>query len=32
MRRRAAEIGGRVSVEVARPHGTVVTALLPLRS
>jgi signal transduction histidine kinase len=32
MRRRAAEIGGRVSVELARPHGTVVTALLPLGS
>ncbi|HEY9377715.1 MAG TPA: ATP-binding protein [Jiangellaceae bacterium] len=32
MRRRAAEVGGRVSVAVARPHGTVVTALLPLRS
>jgi signal transduction histidine kinase len=32
MRRRAAEIGGRVSVDLARPHGTVVTALLPLRS
>jgi signal transduction histidine kinase len=32
MRRRASEIGGRVNVEPARPHGTVVTALLPLRS
>ncbi|MGH8893037.1 MAG: sensor histidine kinase [Actinomycetes bacterium] len=32
MRRRAAELGGRLSVELARPHGTVVTALLPLRS
>jgi signal transduction histidine kinase len=32
MRRRASEIGGRVSVEPARPHGTVVTALLPLGS
>jgi signal transduction histidine kinase len=32
MRRRAAEIGGHVSIELARPHGTVVTALLPLGS
>ncbi|MGH9251819.1 MAG: sensor histidine kinase, partial [Acidimicrobiales bacterium] len=32
MRKRAAEIGGRVSVECADPHGTVVTALLPLGS
>ena len=32
MRRRAAEIGGRVSIELARPNGTVVRALLPLRS
>jgi len=32
MRRRASEIGGRVSVECGRPHGTVVTALLPLGS
>jgi signal transduction histidine kinase len=30
MRRRAAELGGRVAVELARPRGTVVTALLPL--
>jgi signal transduction histidine kinase len=30
MRRRATEIGGRVTVEPASPHGTVVTALLPL--
>jgi signal transduction histidine kinase len=32
MRRRASEIGGRLSIEVARPHGTMVTALLPLGS
>jgi signal transduction histidine kinase len=32
MRKRASEIGGRVSVEPAHPHGTVVTALLPLGS
>jgi signal transduction histidine kinase len=32
MRRRASQIGGRVSVEPAGPHGTVVTALLPLGS
>jgi len=32
MRKRAAEIGGRVSVECADPHGTIVTALLPLES
>jgi signal transduction histidine kinase len=30
MRRRAAELGGRVMVELVRPHGTLVTALLPL--
>lgn len=30
MRRRASEIGGHLSVDLARPHGTVVTALLPL--
>jgi signal transduction histidine kinase len=32
MRRRAAEIGGRVSLELAKPHGTLVTAQLPLDS
>jgi signal transduction histidine kinase len=32
MRRRAAEIGGRVSVELAKPRGTLVTAQLPLDS
>ena len=30
MRRRATELGGRVVVELARPRGTLVTALLPL--
>jgi signal transduction histidine kinase len=32
MRRRAFEIGGRVSFKVARPHGTLVSAILPLGS
>jgi signal transduction histidine kinase len=32
MRRRATEIGGRVSFELAHPHGTLVTAQLPLGS
>jgi signal transduction histidine kinase len=32
MRRRAAEIGGRVSFELAHPHGTLVTVQLPLES
>jgi signal transduction histidine kinase len=32
MRRRASEIGGHVSFELAHPHGTLVTALLPLES
>lgn len=32
MRRRASEIGGRVSFEIARPHGTLVSAQLPLGS
>jgi signal transduction histidine kinase len=30
MRRRASELGGRVRVELVRPHGTLVTAMLPL--
>jgi signal transduction histidine kinase len=32
MRKRASEIGGRVSVECTHPHGTVITAMLPLGS
>jgi signal transduction histidine kinase len=30
MRRRASDIGGRIRVELAPPHGTLVTARLPL--
>ena len=30
MRQRAADVGGSFLVEVARPHGTLVTAVLPL--
>jgi signal transduction histidine kinase len=32
MRKRATDLGGRVEVELARPRGTLVTALLPLGS
>jgi signal transduction histidine kinase len=32
MRKRASEIGGRISVTTTHPHGTLVTALLPLES